>query len=330
MENATQEDALESEDVVVTEEVTETQTEEDITTPVNPLSAREKALEEIYNRRREEEGVEDVQEVLEDTPEAPVWHDGEKWLTKIKVNGEEVDVSFDSLKSSHQKDKASQEKFQAAAVKERELLYREQHLQEQFEQLKSQPSGQDVEKKEEVSDVDDIVEKYHEALFQDDAVEAAKLLRTLASSGRGNATQNIQEVVNQAIVSHEARKKAEQEHIQRAAYQAELEDAVKSFNEDYPDIAESEELRAIADRKTITLTQENPDWTPSQIINAAAEYTREWAGISLESNGRFNRKKKIVRQPKSVRASANSSKESVPLTPSEIVAEMRKARGQTI
>tara|TARA_Y100000401_G_scaffold41309_1_gene31381 strand:- start:600 stop:1592 length:993 start_codon:yes stop_codon:yes gene_type:complete len=330
MENATQEDALESEDVVVTEEVTETQTEEDITTPVNPLSAREKALEEIYNRRREEEGVEDVQEVLEDTPEAPVWHDGEKWLTKIKVNGEEVDVSFDSLKSSHQKDKASQEKFQAAAVKERELLYREQQLQEQFEKLKSQPSGQDVEKEEEVSDVDDIVEKYHEALFQDDAVEAAKLLRTLASSGRGNATQNIQEVVNQAIVSHEARKKAEQEHIQRAAYQAELEDAVKSFNEDYPDIAESEELRAIADRKTITLTQENPDWTPSQIINAAAEYTREWVGISLESNGRFNRKKKIVRQPKSVRASANSSKESVPLTPSEIVAEMRKARGQTI
>ena len=152
----------------------------------------------------------------------------------------------------------------------------------------------------------------------------------MASSGRGDATQNIQEVVNQAIVSHEARKKAEQEHIQRAAYQAELEDAVKSFNEDYPDIAESEELRAIADRKTITLTQENPDWTPSQIINAAAEYTREWAGISLESNGRFNRKQKIVRQPKSVRASANSSKESVPMTPSEIVAEMRKARGQTI
>ena len=49
MENATQQDALESEEVVETEEVTEAQTEEDITTPVNPLSAREKALEEIYN-----------------------------------------------------------------------------------------------------------------------------------------------------------------------------------------------------------------------------------------------------------------------------------------
>jgi|TARA_Y100000310_G_scaffold197481_1_gene197564 hypothetical protein len=327
MENATQQDALESEEVVV-EESTEDQPVEEINTSVNPMSAREKALEDIYNRRREEEGV--PEEDAEEVTEAPVWHDGEKWITKIKVNGEEVDVPFDSLKSSHQKDRASQEKFQSAAIKERELLYREQQLQEHIKQLNSQPPKQDVEQQEEVSDVDDIVEKYHEALFQDDAAEAAKLLRTLASSGRVDATQNIQEVVNQAIVSHEARKKAEQEHIQRAAYQAELEDAVKSFNEDYPDIAESEELRAIADRKTITLTQENPDWTPSQIINAAAEYTREWAGISLESNGRFNRKQKIVRQPKSVRASAGNSKESVPLTSSEIVAEMRKARGQTI
>ena len=309
MENATQEDALE---VVETEEVTEEQpVEEDLTASVNPISAREKALEEIYNRRREEEHVEeDSEQEVVNSPDTPVWYDGEKWLTKVKVNGEEVDVPFDSLKSSHQKDKASQEKFQSAAIKERELLYREQQIQEQLRQLNSQPPTKDVEQEEETSDVDDIVEKYHEALFQDDAAEAAKLLRTLANSGRSNATQNVEEVVNQAILSHEAKKKAEREHIERAAYQAELEDAVKSFNDSYPDIAESEELRAIADRKTITLTQENPDWTPSQIINAAAEHTREWAGTSIESNSRFNRKQKIVRQPKSVRASSNNSQAS--------------------
>jgi hypothetical protein len=63
MENATQQDALESEEVVV-EESTEDQPVEEMNASVNPMSAREKALEEIYNRRREEEGVEDVQEVL--------------------------------------------------------------------------------------------------------------------------------------------------------------------------------------------------------------------------------------------------------------------------
>jgi hypothetical protein len=327
MENATQEveDALESEEVVE-QPVEEENAEKD----ARPQTPREKALEEIYNRRREEEHTEEESAELEEVKDAPVWHDGEKWITKIKVNGEEVDVPFDSLRTSHQKDRASQEKFQAAAVKERELLYRERQLQEHLKQLNSQPSRQDVEEVEEAGDIEDIVEKYHEALFQDDAAEAAKLLRTLANSGRSNATQNVEEVVNQAILSHEARKKAEQEHIQRAAYQSELEDAVRSFNDSYPDIAESEELRAIADRKTITLTQENPEWTPSQIINAAAEYTREWAGIGPESNTRFDRKKKIIRQPRSVRASANNSKDEGPLTPSQIVAEMRKARGQSI
>ena len=324
MENATQQDALESEEVV--EQPVEDESVEESNT--RPLSDRDKALEEIYNRRREEEYTEE--EEVSQTPDAPVWHDGEKWLTKVKVNGEDIDVPFDSLKSSHQKDRASQEKFQSAAIKERELMYREQQIQEQLKQLNSQPSNQDVEQEEEVSDVGDIVEKYHEALFQDDAAEAAKLLKTLANSGRSNATQNVEEVVNQAILSHEARKKAEREHIERAAYQAELEDAVRSFQDNFPDIAESEELKAIADRKTITLTQENPDWTPSQIINAAAEYTREWSGVRPELNGRLERKKKIVRQPKSVMASASSSKDNIPLTPSQIVAEMRKARGQTI
>ncbi len=312
MENATQEakDALESEEVV--EQPVEEENAEESTG--RPLSAREKALEEIYNRRREEEHVEE--EVPVEVLDAPVWHDGQQWVTKVKVNGEDIDVPFDSLKSSHQKDRASQEKFQSAAIKERELMYREQQIQEQLKQLNSQPSGQDVEQEEETSDIEDIVEKYH--------------VKTLANSGRGNATQNVEEVVNQAILSHEARKKAEREHIERAAYQSELEDAVRSFQDNFPDIAESEELKAIADRKTITLTQENPDWTPSQIINAAAEYTREWSGVRPELNGRLERKKKIVRQPKSVMASASTGKDNTPLTPSQIVAEMRKARGQSI
>ena len=329
MENATQQEV---QDALELEQVVEENVVDDLNkAQINPLSAREKALEEIYNRRREEEHVEEVlEEEAQESPDAPVWFNGEQWVTKVKVNGEEVDVPFDSLKSSHQKDRASQEKFQAAAVKERELMYREQQIQEQLRMLNSQPSGQDVEQKEEADGVEDIVEKYHEALFQDDAAEAAKLLRTLANSGRSNATQNVEEVVNQAILSLEAKKKAEREHIERAAYQAELEDAVKSFNDSYPDIAESEELRAIADRKTITLTQENPDWTPSQIINAAAEHTREWAGTSNDSNERVNRKQKIVRQPKSVRASAGNAKNDVPMTPSQIVAEMRKARGQNL
>ena len=68
MENATQEevqDALESEEVV------EEQAVNDLDMPkINPLSAREKALEEIYNRRREEEHVEEEVEEAQEAPDA--------------------------------------------------------------------------------------------------------------------------------------------------------------------------------------------------------------------------------------------------------------------
>ena len=196
--------------------------------------------------------------------------------------------------------------------------------------MNQRPPQKDAVEESEVSDVDDIVEKYHTALFEDDAAEAARLLKTLSNSGRGNATQNVEEVVHRAIQSYDQSKRVEVQKHKQAVYQKSLEDAVKSFEDNYPDIAESPELRTVADNKTVTLTQENPNWTPAEIIKAAAEYTREWAGTMPNSNGRLERKKKIVQQPRSVLASANIGSDQVPMTPSEIVQEMKKARGQIL
>ena len=319
-DNATQTDAL--------EEVVET-SEDALIEGVNP-SSRQKALEEIYERRSREVIEEDFEEQEEETPETPIWHDGEEWKTRIKVNGEEVDDSFDSLKSSHQKDKASQIRFEQASAKERQLIAREQQLMQHAENLKRQPSQEDAPKEDEATDVDDVVEKYHAALFEDDAAEAARLLKTLSNSGRGNATQNVEEVVNRAIMSYDQSRQRAVKQQREAVYHKSLQNAVKSFEEKYPDIAESPELRTIADNKTVTLTQDNPDWTPSQIIEAAAEYTRDWAGTVPNQNGRLARKKKIVQQPKSARASANIGSDQAPMTASEIVQEMRKARGQIL
>jgi hypothetical protein len=321
-DNATQKDAL--------EEVEETSEDASIEEISLASSDRQKALEEIYERRSKEISEEDFEEPEGGAVESPIWHDGGEWKTRIKVDGEEIEVPFDSLRGSHQKDQASQKRFEAAAAKERQLVAREQQINQYVANLNSRPSQQDATKEGEVSDVDDIVEKYHSALFEDDAQEAARLLKTLSNSGRGNATQNVEEVVRRAIMSYDQSKKAEVENRQRFEYQKSLEEAVRSFEEDYPDIAESPELRTVADNKTVTLTQDNPDWTPAEIIKAAAEYTRDWAGTMPKSNGRFERKKKIVRQPRSALASANIGSDEAPMTPSEIVQEMKKARGQLL
>ena len=319
--NATQPDALE-----------EVEASEDAPAEENNLnpSSRQKALEEIYERRSRDVIEEDFDEPEEESPDAPVWYDGGDWKTKIKVDGEEIEVSFDSLKSSHQKDQASQKRFELASAKERQLMAREQQLRQYAENLKRQPPQEDAPQKGEASDVDDIVEKYHNALFEDDAAEAARLLKTLSNSGRGNATQNVEEVVNRAIMSYDQSRQRAVKQQREAVYHKSLQEAVRSFEDKYPDIAESPELRTIADNKTVTLTQDNPDWTPNQIIEAAAEYTREWAGTMPNSNGRLERKKKIVSHPKSARASANIGSDQAPMTPSQIVEEMKKARGQLL
>ena len=318
MDNATPKDAL--------EEVEETS--EDAPKEENQFTSdRQKALEDIYERRSKEI---DEEGGLDEEVESPIWHDGEEWKTRIKVDGQELEVPFDSLKGSHQKDQASQKRFEVAAAKERQLIAREQQINQYVANLNSRPPQQDAAEEGEVSDVDDIVEKYHSALFEDDAQEAARLLKTLSNSGRGNATQNVEEVVRRAITSYDQSKKAEVEKVHRLQYQRSLEEAVRSFEEDFPDIAESPELRTVADNKTVTLTQENPDWTPAEIIKAAAEYTRDWAGTMPKSNGRFERKKKIVRQPRSALASATIGSDEAPMTPSEIVQEMKKARGQLL
>ena len=227
MDNATPKDAL--------EEVEETS--EDAPKEENQFTSdRQKALEDIYERRSKEI---DEEGGFDEEVESPIWHDGEEWKTRIKVDGQELEVPFDSLKGSHQKDQASQKRFEVAAAKERQLIAREQQINQYVANLNSRPPQQDAAEEGEVSDVDDIVEKYHSALFEDDAAEAARLLKTLSNSGRGNATQNVEEVVNRAIMSYDQSRQRAVKQQREAVYHKSLQEAVKSFEEKYPDIAES-------------------------------------------------------------------------------------------
>ena len=337
-ENATQEvDALEEASI-------EAQEENDLSRDSelrSKVSVRDKMLEDIASNIQEgrdeglesEDAIEEVkgEPVKAAAPDLPVWHDGEQWVTKIKVNGEELQVPFDSLKTSHQKDRASQKKFEAAAEKEQELFVKEQQLRSYAEELqKQQPSKEDAAQKSNV-EFDSIINQYHDALYQDDSAKATELLKTLTNSGRGTATQSMEEVVSRALKSYDESKKAESTAKERASYHKSLEEAIYFFEENYKDIASSPELRAVADNQTVILTQENPEWTPMEIVKTAAEYTKEWAGsINKTSDGRVARKKRIVNQPKSMNRSSSGPEEQKILTPSEIIEEMKTARGQVL
>ena len=308
------------------------------------VSDRQKAMDDIIQGRREELSEEtdfDQDVTSEKEVKAPVFLDGDQWVTTVKVNGEEINVPFDTLKSSHQKDQASQKRFEEAAQYAKELKQREhymnnyaQKLKAAEEHLKAQANNQPPQKgaeQEGVTDKSELVKKYHEALYEDDAVKAAELFNTLTMDGRQAATPNIEQAVDNALNRAIASRNEQQKQAMQMEYNSSLDEAVSWFNAEYEDIANTPELRAIADSKTVTLTQENPDWTPKQIIKEAAEYTREWLNKNSRpsSEPRFDRKKKIVKQPRSVSASSRSPDSDMPpQTATDIIDEMKRQRGQ--
>ena len=312
------------------------------------LSERERVMNEIVDLREKEEMGEELEATEEEEQEveevvaqdAPVWSDDGKWFTKIKVDGEEVSVPFDDLKSSHQKDKASQKRFEDAAAYGRQIQAREEQLNAYVGQLKQQQAARQQppppqEAAQEEQDDQDLVKEYHDALYQDDAAKASQLFKTLTDRGRREpATQNVEEVVNQVLGKAMAQRQAEQERQHRWAYNKSLEDAIHEFQEGYPDIAGVPELRAIADNQTVILMEEHPEWTPSQIIKESAEYTRKWVGDNTKltrDNTRAVRKQRIVKQPKAASAtSVMTDEESFSTNPTDIIQEMKEARGQVL
>ena len=313
------------------------------------LSERERVMNEIVDLREKEEMGEELeateeaeqeQEEVEVVGDAPIWNESGKWFTKIKVDGEEVSVPFDDLKSSHQKDKASQKRFEDAAAYGRQIQAREEQLNAYVGQLKQQQAARQQppptqEAAQEGQDDQDLVKEYHDALYQDDAAKATQLFKTLTDRGRREpATQNVEEVVNQVLGRAMAQRQAEQERQQRWAYNKSLEDAIHEFQEGYPDIAGVPELRAIADNQTVILMEEHPEWTPSQIIKESAEYTRKWVGDNTKltrDNTRAVRKQRIVKQPKAASAtSVMPDEESFSTNPTDIIQEMKEPRGQVL
>mgnify|MGYP003149679487 CR=1 FL=1 len=293
----------------------------------------EEAMEQIVEAvTKEPEGEEEIQQ---EDPSSPVWLKDGNWVTSVKVNGEEVEVPFDGLKTSHQKDAASQQRFEEAAQREKFLVQKEQELRAYAEALQAEarqatPPEQD-EKPELDTDYKELVTQYHQALYEDDADKAAELLQTL-TTGRTQATPNVEEAVNRALQEAYARQQAEQAKHQQMQYEGSVKEAVSWFENEYPDVAGNAELRAIADNKTVTIMKENPTLAPGQIIHAAAEYAREWAHLNLNggkgTNARVERKKKIVSEPKPARKTAKIGEdEDVEKTPSQVIEEMRQSRG---
>lgn len=260
-----------------------------------------------------------------------------KPMLKLKVDGKETMIDLDAARTTLQKHTAAEVRLQQAAeakrsldTREIQLQAREQALNEREQKLRSQPPPK--------ADADDPV-----------LLESAKeLVTTIMSDPEDKAVQKVAKILGRvrtptaAPVNEEAIvEKAATVAEQRTAAKQRQQDTVtgyKQFEMDYPEIAKDPRLFTVADQMSDQLTQEHPEWTPSQVMAEAGKRTRDWVAemtgrpatpTPQPTNDRQVRKQNLRPMPpaRSVRVDPRPA-EAPAETPQSVMAEIRKARGQ--
>jgi hypothetical protein len=264
-----------------------------------------------------------------------VLKDGKPAL-KLKVDGKESLVPLDTARATLQKHTAAEVRLQQAAEQRRQndeyanrLAAKEAELNARS--VKSQPSAPAAVDDQGLKD--EAKALVSSLLTDSEDVAAEKLAKVLAKT-RQAATPpvNVEEVAAKAAQAVETRladRDAKKDQAQ--GYQ--------QFKSQYPDIESNPELFTIADSKTDAISKEHPEWNPSQVMLEAGRQTKEWlaalAGTapvrtpSSPTNDRQARKDNLRPMPPTRSARVAATKEGpVVETPADIVASMRKARGQ--
>lgn len=256
-------------------------------------------------------------------PADPVFQKDGVWMTRAKVNGEELEVPIDDMKTRYQKDTAAEKRLEEAAEKMRQVELREQQLYAYEQQLRQQPSSDAAGSAPSDNDAqNDAIKKAVEAIYsgEEDAAQQA-LQDAIASSGRDQEQVATPEQIVAEVENRIAARNAEHDRVR----------AVQKFQQEYPEIAKDQDLWEIADRHTIRVYEENPDATMTEIILEAGKRTREWYGYkSPAKTAKAEKKRKAASDSVSgVNARASLGEDDPrPLTPSEIIEEMRSARVQ--
>ncbi len=313
------------------QEVTETTTPENEQQPLTaqepqgepPLSPREEAMNRIVGMREQGLG-EEVQASEQPDSDDDSDDPSESLQTlKVKVDGIEKEIPIEQATAVVQKNFAADKRLNDAALKQQQLTQWEQQLKTREEKLLATPAPQ-------AAPPEDVKEKVQIAvdkLYDGDTDEAVEALTSLVS-GRGNAA-----TLNPETISAQVIKKVDDEFRQRD-FRNEVETGNKQFASQYPHIINDPELLEMADGKTIELMKQHPELTPTQVIMEAGRQVDGFVNRLRGSNGtqqsRLQRKAQLQSLPRSQGSVAYQQPEPAkgPNTPTEVIANMRQARGQ--
>lgn len=241
--------------------------------------------------------------------------------TKVKIDGEEQEVTQDELIRSFQKNAAADRRLEEASRIAREAKELLASAQLQVTQQTTEASPQPA-----ATDDDAAFDKFVSTLYEGDtqAAKAAykELQQKSASKGRDAAIPSRAEIVEEV------------------KQQLEVDSALAGFRKEFPDIWKDPHLSKIADERLDAELASGKHATFNDAMIAAGNGTRDWmksVGMggplerdtpTVDLNTRLERKAGITNLRT---ASTRNAPEPAPEASDQrsAIAEMRKARGQT-
>lgn len=260
-----------------------------------------------------------------------------EYVTKLKVNGQEREVSAEQLKAYMQKDIAADQKLQHAADWEKRLKEQEEQMRIRSQAMQSSLSQPPKEElgADELKRAKAVLEKVYDGDQETAAKELAELINSSRRQQPTLSEDQIKAVVDSQLTQAEqARAKRNAEK----AWQDSVAAGINDFNTNFKELASDEVYFNEVDRRTKVMLDKqkanDPEFinkTPQEMIRIAAEETKRWAdektGKNSASQSRQDSKSKLSSMP----AASNlryqkPQKPQVDHSPSAVIENMRRQR----
>lgn len=306
-------DAPVEEEAIVAEPTTGEETTEKTEPRLTPhAQAMEAIAKQLYGD--DDAGRQEEPEPQQPEPEKP---EPKPQTVKVKVDGEEKELSLDEVVRGYQKDATASRRLEEAANLRKQAEQEWAAVQAEKAKLEKPQAAPVVEP----PSSNEAAKRIYESLLMGDEEEGVKAITELLSTGRQPAIP-MEQVADQAA--------------ERARYQIEYSLAEKKFLGDFQDIAKDPDLKQLAMNflgQTVHTSS-----TYDEAFAKAGDATRDWLKSKAESMGftytppQDVRLEKIERKqqldtPRAANARTPRPKEEREPTAEEIIADMRRKRG---
>lgn len=251
-----------------------------------------------------------------------------KPMLKLKVDGGDRLVPFDTARATLQKNEAADRRLQQAAEQTKLLKQREEQIQAREADFAARTKSQLPSKDAGDQNLDEEARQLAHSLLNATEDEVAASLKKFLSHRQAAPAVDQDEIITKAVRTAE-------ERLTAKTQEREIATGFKQFQRDYPDIAADAKLFKVADGMTDEIAVEHPEWSPAEVMLEAGKRTKAWVDSFKPAPtppvvDRQTRKEELRPMPQARTARQNAPEPEKPKSPQEILMEIRKARGQAV